>query len=105
MRIGELTKLITIQYQTKVSDGMGGNTVTWVDWCQVWAAVWPLSAKEQVQGNQQTMTITGRIRIRYRANMKASMRLKYGNRYFNVVSIVNPNEGNEWLDLMVKEVA
>jgi len=30
MRIGDLKKRIDLQYQTKIADGMGGWTVTWV---------------------------------------------------------------------------
>jgi len=84
---------------------MGGFTSTWVDAATVWAAVWPISANEQIKSMQETMTITSRIRIRYRSVLRPSWRLKFGNRYFNIVSIVNVNEANEWLDLMVKEAA
>jgi len=27
----------------------------------------------------------------------------FGTRYFSIVSILNPNEANEWLDLMCNE--
>jgi SPP1 family predicted phage head-tail adaptor len=103
LRIGDLNKSIVLQQQTRAADGMGGFTVTWADVDTIWAAIWPLSANETLQAGQTGMTITGRIRIRYRANVRASMRLKYGNRYFNIVSVINPSEGNEMLDLMVKE--
>jgi SPP1 family predicted phage head-tail adaptor len=101
----DLNKRITIQYQTKVSDGMGGFVTSWVDQSQIWAAIWPLSANETVQANATVMVITGRIRIRYRTVFKSSWRIKYGNRFFNIVSVLNVNEANEYLDLMVKEAA
>jgi SPP1 family predicted phage head-tail adaptor len=105
MSIGDLNKRITLQYPTRVSDLMGGYTLTWIDYAVVFAALWPVSANEQVQAMQTTMTISHRIRIRYRSVLKPSWRLKFGNRYFNIVSIINPNEAGEWLDLMVKEAA
>lgn len=82
---------------------MGGYTTVPKDEATVWAAIWPISASEQVQAMQTVMTISHRIRIRYRANIRPSWHIKYGTRYFNVVSIINPNEENEMLDLMVKE--
>jgi SPP1 family predicted phage head-tail adaptor len=82
---------------------MGGFTVTWIDHATTWAAIWPLSANETKEAMQTGMTITGRIRIRYRTVLKPSWRIRYGNRFFNIVSVLNPNEANEWLDLMVKE--
>ena len=103
MLIGELNKQITIQYPTKASDGMGNFTETWTDHATIWCAIWPLSAKETISSMQEVMTITGRIRIRYRNPFRPDWRLKFGNRYFNIVSKINVNERNEYLDLMVKE--
>lgn len=103
MLIGDLNKRITLQYSTRVGDGMGGFTLSWVDAATIFAAIWPLSAKEQVQNQSMTMTITGRIRIRYRSVLRPSWRIRFGNRYYNIMSIINVNERNEYLDLMVKE--
>lgn len=105
MRIGDLNKRVTIQYETKTADGMGSFTVSWTDLKTVWAAIWPVSANEQVQGMKETMTITHRIRIRYRSDVLSSYRIQFGSRYFNIVSMVNPNEKGEWLDILAKEAA
>lgn len=105
MRIGDLDKRVVLQCSTRIPDGMGGFTVTWVDAASVWAAVWPVSASETIEANQATMTITHRIRIRYRSMIKASWRISYAGRYFNVVSIIDPNTAHRWLDLMCKEAA
>jgi len=103
--IGSLNKRIILQYQTKISDSMGGFTVSWIDACTVFGSLWPVSASEQIQAGQTVMTITHRIRIRYRSVLKASWRIKFGNRYFAIVSIINPNEAGKYLDIMCKEVA
>ena len=104
MAIGDLNKLIDIIATTKIPDGMGSFTETDVTIASnVFAAIWPTSAKELVQSMQPDMIISHRIRIRYRSVLKPDWRLKFGNRWFNIVSIINPNERGEWLDLMVKE--
>ena len=105
MGIGDLKKRVTLQYQTKVADGMGGFTVSWVDAATVWSAIWPVSATETIQADKTTMIITHRIRIRYRSGIRASWRVSWGGKYFNIVSIINPNMSNRWLDVMVKEAA
>jgi SPP1 family predicted phage head-tail adaptor len=105
MDSGQLNKRVTLQYQTKVSDGMGGFVTSFVDACTVWAALWPTSANEITAANATVMVVSHRIRIRYRSVLKASWRIKYGNRYFNIVSIINQNEANEFLDIMAKESA
>ena len=105
MRIGDLKKRAVLQSQTKVADGMGGFTVAWVDSATVWAAIWPVSAAETIQAAMPTMTITHRIRIRYKAGIKPAWRIVWDGRYFNIVSIVDPNMAHRWLDIMVKEAA
>jgi SPP1 family predicted phage head-tail adaptor len=105
MKIGDLNKRIELQYQTRVSDGMGGFMTAWTDACTIFGAIWPISASEITAMNSTTMVVSHRIRIRYRSVIKASWRIKFGLRYFNIVSIINPNEKNQMLDLMVKEAA
>lgn len=105
MKIGELRHRVTLQYQTKVSDGMGGENVTWADSDTVWAAIWPVSAKEIIQAGAHSMSATHRIRIRYRSDITARWRIRNGSRYYNLTSIVNPEMKNKWLDLVVTEAA
>ena len=101
--IGKLNKRVTLQAPAMASDGMGGFNVTWFDQASVWAAIWPTSASEQIQTEKPTMTISHRIRIRYRSVLNPEWRIKFGNRYFNIDSIINPNEQNEWLDILCRE--
>jgi len=105
MNIGDLNKRVTLQYQTKASDGMGGWTISYVDHATIFAAIWPTSAKEVVAANATSMVVSHRIRIRYRSVLKAAWRIKFGNRSFAIVSIINPNESGEGLDIMVEEAA
>lgn len=106
MRIGDLNKIVDIQAPSYASDSMGGQVVTWVTLATaIPAAIWPVSAVESIKTMGMILTISHRVKMRYRANMKASYRLKFGDRYFNIVSIINPNEANRWLDLLVKEAA
>lgn len=110
MFIGDLNKRIVIQTPTSTADGMGGFTIVWGNYQQLWAAIWPMSAKEMVKSMQVSMEITHRIRIRYqRYQIKPKYRIKFkdsviGNRYFNIIAITNPSERQEWLDIMAKEV-
>jgi len=102
--IGRMNKRITLQYKTLVSDGMGSFTASWVDIATVWAAIIPVSTKERMMADQVSGEITHRIRTRYRRNIRASWRIKFGNRYFNINGPpINPNERNQWLDILVKE--
>ena len=105
-KISELNKRISILANSKISDGMGGTTTTTLTIIpSLWAAIWPVSAKEIINNQAVTMTITHRIRIRYRKVMKPSWIIQCGNRKFNIVGITDPNESHEWLDILAKESA
>ena len=101
----ELNKRITLQAPSKAPDGMGGFTVTWTDAATIWAAVWPVNATEAIRAGQPAMTVTHRIRVRYRSVIRASWRISYAGRYFNIVSIIDPNAAHRWLDILCKEAA
>jgi SPP1 family predicted phage head-tail adaptor len=104
MRIGDLNKRIDIQAQTRTPDGLGGFTVVYATIAsQIAAAIWPVSASETVQAAMTVMTITHRIRIRFRSGLRASYRVSWAGRYFSVVSIIDPNTAHRFLDLMCKE--
>ena len=105
IQAGQLNKCIILQSKTNVADGMGGFTATWGDQATVWAAIWPVKATDIVRTNQDVIVITHRIIIRYRTGLKSDWRIKFGSRYFDIVSIINPNEANESLELLCKEVA
>lgn len=105
--IADLNKQITIQNFTKVSDGMGGFTITWYDVDTVWAKMTTHRSDESIQSMQQTGTAIHNLRIRYRHNMTPAMRIKYGNRYMNIIGPpieVDEGGGRRWLDLTVGEV-
>jgi SPP1 family predicted phage head-tail adaptor len=101
---GDLKKRIELQSASKVQDGMGGYSEAWSTNKTVSAGIWPVSANERIQGATPTMTISHRIRIRYRSGVTPGMRIKFGARYFSIVSIINPNEAGELLDILAKEV-
>lgn len=87
----ELDKRITIQYPTKVPDGMGGFTTTWVDAATVWAKAWTVSSSESVSGSRPALIRIQKFKIRYRYILQAEWRVKWGERYFNITGI-DPDE-------------
>ena len=104
MRTGQLNKVINFEVKQKVPDGVGSSTVTWkVVAANVAAAIWPTSAKETMRGDAVTMISTGRFRIRYRSVMRSDWRIEWAGRYFNIVSIIDPEKNHRWLDIVYKE--
>lgn len=104
MRSGELNRLIDIEVQTVTEDGMGSSVESWTEFKNgVWAAVWPVSAKEQIRAGKTELVTTHRIRIRYVSGLTPDMRIKYNGSYFNIVSIINPGTTNRMIDILATE--
>ena len=104
MRAGQLRHMVTVQEKTRVSDGMGAATETWSTFADVWAGIWPITAGEQIDNQQIEHQLTHRVQIRYLADLKSSMRVLFGSRILEIVSIINPDERNQRLDLLCTEV-
>ena len=106
MRAGDLRHQVLIKSKTLTADGMGGHTEVWTTTlATVRAAIWPVSAKERVQNLQMELEITHKIRIRYLSGVLASMRVYFGSRIFEILSIVNTDERNIQLDLVCREIS
>lgn len=103
LRIGQLHHRVTLQSASETADGGGGFTATWSDIATVWARIEPLSGKERMTAQQLENPLTHRITIRHRSGVDAKMRIKFGSRIFNIRSVLNPDEGNEVLELMAEE--
>lgn len=103
MQAGRLRHQISIQIKTTVSDGMGGFTATWGDETTVWAEIDPPKGREFFASGQTQSEITTRIRIRYLSGVTPAKRVRFKSRYFDINSVVNPDERNRELILMCVE--
>lgn len=103
MRAGDLRHKITIQSPTETSDGMGGMTTTWSTFKTVRAAIWPLKGAEYIATMQTTSEISHKVRIRYLEALTPKHRIKWGDRYFDIEAIINPDERNIYFEMMCKE--
>lgn len=104
MRSGSLDKLINIESLTVTTDGMGASVESWATYkSNVWAAIWPVSAKEIIQSGKVEAEITHRIRTRYVDGVTSAMRIKYGSTYFKIISVINPGTENRMFDILALE--
>lgn len=90
-------------FQSLGTAAAGEGSTTWTDTCTIWGQVEPLTGTLLFQAQQANSEASGRIKVRYRADLNASMRIKFGTRYFKILSLINPLEGNEYLIFYYKE--
>jgi len=76
----------------------------WADVATIWASIEPLSGREFFAAQQVNAEVTTRIRTRYLAGIKSSMRVVYGSRIFDIQSIIDIEERHTEMHLMCKEL-
>lgn len=104
MKIGKLRHRITLQKQVNKPNDYGAVVPTWKNVATVWADVSPISGREYFSAQQVQSEVTTQIWMRYLAGVIPTMRVKFGKRYLEIVSVMNTQERNVSLQLMCKEV-
>jgi len=67
------------------------------------ASIEPISGREYFSAQTTQADVTHRINLRYVAGVKPKMRVKYGSRIFDILSVSNVDERNRELQLMCRE--
>jgi len=105
VKIGDLRHRITIQQPIEIRNEVGEVIQSaWQDFTTVWAAIEPLRGREYFDAQQINAEVTSRIRIRYRPGIKPKMRVVYGERIFDIQSVIDVEERHKEIHLMCKEV-
>ena len=100
---GNLREPLTIQRKSVQSDGLGGEAIQWVDVDHIRGDVRPLSGREAVQAMQLQATLTHRIYVRYRDDLRPDDRLIMRGQPLLIRAIVNIEMRNRWLELACDE--
>jgi len=108
MHIGKLNKRLELQLNSEETSAyptsLGGLTTTWATAATVWGSVEPLSGRELFSAQQAQSDTDFRIRIRYYSGLTTHYRIKFGTRYFQILSIADTAEHNEEMVLLCKEI-
>lgn len=103
MRSGPLRHQVTLRSYTKTRDAYGGEIETWSDFATVWASVDPLIGREYIAAKQIQAEVSHKIRMRYINGVDPTMKIVFGSRTFEIVSILNVAEQNRELVIMATE--
>jgi len=102
---GKLRHWVQLQRQQSTQDPRTGEMVTtWVRLADVWADVAPASGREFLAAAAEQSEVRGRITIRYRDDVDATMRVVYRGKWFAILAALpDTDSGIEHLTLMVAE--
>jgi SPP1 family predicted phage head-tail adaptor len=105
MKSSDLRHRITIQQKSFIRDTYGQPVEEWSDVFTVWASINPLTGKDLFAAESVQSEITHKIKIRFKLGIKPDMRVRFGDRYFQIISPpINFNERNIELQLMCREL-
>jgi SPP1 family predicted phage head-tail adaptor len=103
VKIGKLRHPITIEQVAETQDPDGSVIETWSTYANAQAAFEPISGREYFAAQTTQADVTHRISLRYVSGVVPKMRVKYGTRTFDILSVINTNERNRELQLMCRE--
>lgn len=104
MQAGQLDTPITIQKRTGGTDAWGAPLPeAWEDYATVWANVRHLSGTESIKAGADVSVVQASIRIRWRQDITAGMRVVHGAQTFDIEAVLY-GQRREFVDLQAKQV-
>lgn len=102
---GLLRHKVQLQEPHIVQDPDSGEMeTTWVTIAEPWAQIVPMSAREFVAASAEQSEVRGRIVIRYRGEIDATMRIVYRGKWYGILGVLTDAEsGLEHITLPVTE--
>lgn len=102
---GKLRERVTIEQVATARDAVGGNVESWTSLATVYARVEPMGVRESYQRHVMNAQASWKVTIRHRADVTAKMRVRWGDRAFEVKGITNADERRFMLALSCEEIA
>jgi SPP1 family predicted phage head-tail adaptor len=103
MNAGTLRHQVTIQSITSTPDAYGGSVDSWIDVATVWASVEPLQGRELVAAQSVSAETTTKITMRYRSDITAAHRITFEGKFYNLLSLIDPELKHRELIIMASE--
>lgn len=105
MDIGRTNKRITFcRYEDKENALMQTEKVL-TEVKTVWASVEPTRGREYQEAQRIRPELTYKVTTRYHKGITSDMFIKFQNRLFNIISVINVRERNEMLEIICTEKA
>lgn len=103
VRTGDFTRRVTLQSRSSTPNGFGQASQTWSDVLTCWARLEPLSGRELMLAQATSAEVTHQVEIFYRPSITAAMRVVYQGRFFNILSVIDPDMAHVTLELLCSE--
>lgn len=103
LNAGRLRKKVVIYGYQEADSPLGGKKVVLAEKAMVWAEMKPVRGTEFLEYYRDANALQYKITIRYRPDLTEKDVLVYGERQFEINSIININEDNVALEIYCTE--
>ena len=105
---GELTRRLSLEAPSAVTDATGGQVIVWAVLGEVWAEMRAVSGRERREDPVRVGVTGWRVRIRAAApgslaRPRAGQRFRDGPRVFAIVSVAEADGKGRWLECRCEE--
>jgi len=105
MQAGRLNRRCVIQQPGTATDELGQPIPGWTDVATVWADIRMKSGLEAIKAGAPVSTVQASIRIRYRGDVNAGMRVVHNLVAYDIVAVMPDASGREFVDLACQAVS
>lgn len=102
---GRLNRRVSLMVQTSAADAIGQPMDTWTEHAKAWADIKTKTGMESLRADRPTSEVEASIRLRYRTDLTAGMRVHHGATVYHVDAVLPDEAGREWVDLACKVVS
>lgn len=100
---GRFRSELSLEACVPVPDPIGGYVETWTEIATMFGMIEPVSARSLFGAGQALKTVTHRVTIRHRGGVESGMRLRKQGRFFEIVTVHDPDDSGRYLMCRVKE--
>ena len=105
MQAGRLNRRCTLQQPGTATDALGQPIPGWTDVATVWGDIRHLNGSESIKAGAVTSTVSASIRMRYRVDLRASMRVVANGTVYEIKAVLPDFQRREFVDLVGEVVA
>ncbi len=103
MDIGRTNKRITFCRYEERENALSQTEQALTEVKTVWASVEPMRGREYQEAQRIRPELTYKVTTRYHKGITSDLFIRFGERYFNIISIINVRERNEMLEMVCAE--
>lgn len=103
MDIGRANKRITFCRYGERENSLSQTEQALTEVKTVWASVEPTRGREYQEAQRVRPELTYKVTTRHHKGITPDMLIKFGDRVFNIISVINVRERNEMLEIICTE--